>query len=197
MSIESATYINQLDSTKPGATDLKSEGDDHLRLLKAALKATFAAFIGAPVTMTEAQLNSIPSLAPLASPALSGTPTVPTAVAGTSSLQAASTAFVQAAIAAVNAQLPMTLSVDPSLAIAAVAGQHVVCTNAAAVTITLPAAPTAGQTVWVTPGNGRTDNVIARNGNPIMGLAEDMTIDNTNATVELRFLNATLGWRLV
>ena len=36
--------------------------------------------------------------APLASPALTGTPTVPTAILGTSTTQAASTAFVQAAI---------------------------------------------------------------------------------------------------
>lgn len=47
---------------------------------------------------------SIVGYAPLASPALTGTPTVPTATAGTSTTQAASTAFVQAA--AFNTALP-------------------------------------------------------------------------------------------
>jgi hypothetical protein len=103
MTIESATTINELDATKPGSNDLTAEGDDHLRLIKAAIKATFANVTGA-VTMTHTQLNSIPNLATLASPALTGTPTVPTASQSTSTTQAASTQFVQQAIAAVNAQ---------------------------------------------------------------------------------------------
>lgn len=41
MGVETATYVNDLDSALPGATDLRSQGDDHLRLLKAVLKATF------------------------------------------------------------------------------------------------------------------------------------------------------------
>lgn len=41
MGLESATFVSQLVSTNPvGATDLKSQGDDHLRLIKAAIKAT-------------------------------------------------------------------------------------------------------------------------------------------------------------
>lgn len=207
MPVESATYISQLDQTNPDGSAPKAEGDDHLRLLKSTLKATFPAFVGAPVTATEAELSRISGLsgniqaqldskAPLASPALTGSPTAPTAALGTSSTQIASTAFVAAAIASVNSQVGASISIDPSAAISATAGQHIVCTNAGAVTVTLPAAPTQGQMVWVTPGNGRTDNVIARNGQLILGLAEDMTIDNPNITVELRFINSTLGWRL-
>jgi len=41
MTIETATFLAALDSTKPLNTDLVSEGDDHLRLLKAVLQATF------------------------------------------------------------------------------------------------------------------------------------------------------------
>lgn len=78
-----------------------------------------------------------------------------------------------------------------------VANQHLVLTSAALSTATLPAAPTAGDLEWVTVGNGRYDNVIARNGQSIMGLAEDMTINSADATVALRFINTTLGWRLV
>lgn len=80
---------------------------------------------------------------------------------------------------------------------AAVAGNHYVLTNAAASTATLPSAPSAGDLVWVTAGNGRLDNVVARNGQNIMDLAEDMTINNRHATVQLRFVNSTLGWRIV
>lgn len=41
MGLESATYINDLVSSNPAATDLRGQGDDHLRLIKAAVKATF------------------------------------------------------------------------------------------------------------------------------------------------------------
>lgn len=75
--------------------------------------------------------------------------------------------------------------------------QHLVLTNAALSTATLPATPTAGDTCWVTPGNGRTDNVIARNGSNIMGAAADYTIVSANVTVALRYIDATLGWRIV
>ena len=58
MTVETATYINQLDATKPGATDLKSEGDDHLRLVKSTLQATFPNVTGA-VTPTHTELGYV------------------------------------------------------------------------------------------------------------------------------------------
>lgn len=41
MGLESATYVSQLTATNPVATDNVSQGDDHLRLLKSVLQATF------------------------------------------------------------------------------------------------------------------------------------------------------------
>jgi hypothetical protein len=41
MALESATYVGNLVSTNPVGTDGKSQGDDHIRLIKAALQATF------------------------------------------------------------------------------------------------------------------------------------------------------------
>lgn len=41
MSLESATFIQSLVSTNPVASDAVSQGDDHIRLLKSVLKATF------------------------------------------------------------------------------------------------------------------------------------------------------------
>ena len=58
MALESATYINGLDSANPTATDPKNQGDDHIRLLKAAIKATFPNVTGA-VTPTQAELNYV------------------------------------------------------------------------------------------------------------------------------------------
>ena len=77
----------------------------------------------------------------------------------------------------------------------AVARKNYVLKNVAATTLTLPPSPSAGDTVMVTVANGLTTNVIARNGQTIMGVAEDMAIDNASATVELRFVDST--WRLV
>lgn len=41
MTIEAATYLNDLNIALPAAGDAKNEGDDHLRLLKNVLKTTF------------------------------------------------------------------------------------------------------------------------------------------------------------
>lgn len=56
MALESATYLNQLVATNPTGTDQKAQGDDHIRLLKAVLQATFPNINGA-VNPTPAQLN--------------------------------------------------------------------------------------------------------------------------------------------
>lgn len=41
MTIESASFLNDLNSAYPAVGDAITEGDDHLRLIKAAIKATF------------------------------------------------------------------------------------------------------------------------------------------------------------
>lgn len=62
MPLETATYIHQLNAANPLGSDPISAGDDHLRLVKSTVKATFPNITG-PVTMTQDQLNSIPNLA--------------------------------------------------------------------------------------------------------------------------------------
>ena len=63
MALESATYIPELTNTNPvGASDPKSQGDDHLRLIKKVLLNTFGSFVGTAgtpkfVTLTEDQIN--------------------------------------------------------------------------------------------------------------------------------------------
>lgn len=61
MPVENTLYIGGLDPNLPSPTDLHAEGDDHLRLIKRALKATFPN-VNEPVTATAAQLNAgVPS----------------------------------------------------------------------------------------------------------------------------------------
>jgi hypothetical protein len=71
------------------------------------------------------------------------------------------------------------------------------CTvTAAGLTITLPASPAAGWKVAIGVLNF-TDTIINRNSQNIMGLAENMTIDKTNVTVTLQFVDATRGWKII
>ena len=85
------------------------------------------------------------------------------------------------------------VNVTSSTSIAATTGNHYIL-RGGATTVTLPASPAAGNIVWVTVSNGRSDNVIARNGQNIQGLAENMTLDTAYAAVQLRFSDATMGW---
>lgn len=54
--LESATYINGLVATNPTAADPVSQADDHMRLLKSTIKATFPNVSGV-VSPTHTQLN--------------------------------------------------------------------------------------------------------------------------------------------
>lgn len=59
MGLEAATYISDLVATNPvGATDTVAQGDDHLRLLKTVIQATWPAITGA-VLSTHTELNAI------------------------------------------------------------------------------------------------------------------------------------------
>jgi len=60
-------------------------------------------------------------------------------------------------------------------------------------TITLPASPSVGNEVIISVGN-YTNTVVARNGQNIMGLAENMTIDKAYAGLRFIFVDATRGW---
>jgi hypothetical protein len=68
-------------------------------------------------------------------------------------------------------------------------------TTAAEITITLPASPTVGHEVGVAIGGTFTDTIIARNGSRIMGLDEDMTLDRAYISVQLVYVDTTVGWR--
>jgi len=145
MALETGTYISDLVVTNPTSSDPKSQGDDHLRLIKSTVLATFPNINGA-MTSTEEELNildgatlstaelnlldgvtastaelnildgatltvtelnyvdgvtssiqdQIDLKAPLASPALTGAPTAPTAAPGSSGSQIATLDYANA-----------------------------------------------------------------------------------------------------
>ncbi len=70
------------------------------------------------------------------------------------------------------------------------------CTvTASGKTITLPSSPTEGDEVSIGVEDF-TNTVIGRNGSNIMGIAQDMTVNVRNATVDLVYIDSTRGWRI-
>jgi hypothetical protein len=126
MTVETASYISQLDPTYPAAGDPKSEGDNHLRLVKTVLKTQFPNFGTNAITATAAEVNYLVGVtsavqtqintldtgkASKSGATYTGTHdftaaalTVPTQATGDATTKAASTAFVSAT--AFNAALP-------------------------------------------------------------------------------------------
>lgn len=82
MGLESATYINGLVETNPTSSDNANQGDNHLRLIKAAIKATFPNITG-PVTATHTALSA--AYLPLAGGTVSGPITASGGVVGNAS----------------------------------------------------------------------------------------------------------------
>jgi len=71
--------------------------------------------------------------------------------------------------------------------------------TASANSLTLPVAPTYGEEVWFhdVAGMFKTNPLtLVRNGNLIMGLAEDSIVSTNNIRGGAKFYGATIGWRL-
>lgn len=143
--------------------------------------------------------------------------TVPTATAGDATNNAASTAFVAATAfaaalpgqsgnvgkfvytngSAASWRFPYLFPVSVTgTSQTAVAGNSYRLQNVAATTLTLPASPSDGDVVGVYAVNLLQTNVIARNGQSICGLAEDMTIDTPYFPIVLEFRTG-YGWGFV
>jgi hypothetical protein len=58
VALESGTYIDSLVVTNPAATDGLAQADDHMRLIKSTIKASFPSITGA-VTATHTELNTM------------------------------------------------------------------------------------------------------------------------------------------
>ena len=106
--------------------------------------------------------------------------------------------LIKTCLLALQRQLDGEVTTETGTTATAVAGDLVICTNVAAVTLTLPSSPTTGDAVSVLFTNGLTTNVIARGGSNICGLAENMTVnaDTSALVLTLRYSGATEGWVL-
>ena len=135
MGLETGTKLSDLVVTNPTSSDPRSQGDDHLRLIKTVLATTQKKILFDVTT-----------------------------VSGTTGT--------------------------------AVAGYVNVCTNAGAVTMTLPASPEAGDVCGFVFTNGGTTNVLGRNGQPIQTTAADETLSAyvAGTTTIWRYVDATRGW---
>ena len=59
MTVESASYISQLNAAYPTVGDNISEGDDHLRLIKSVLQTQFPNLSTTAINPTAAQMNKL------------------------------------------------------------------------------------------------------------------------------------------
>lgn len=237
MTVETASYISQLDPTYPAAGDPKSEGDNHLRLVKTVLKTQFPNFGTNAITATAAEVNYLVGVTSAVQTQLNtldtgkasksgatytgthdfsgATLTAATPSSGDATTKVATTAFVSAA--AFTSALPgqtgnagkfvTTDGTDASWgSVAGVISEISTNTSAqsgycyvisAALTLTLPATPAAGDWVSIQDSSDSSAVVIGRNSEKIMGLAEDMTVDITSVGMRLVYSGATLGWVIV
>ena len=88
--------------------------------------------------------------------------------------------------------------VTSSLTVTAKNG-YFINTSSAAITATLPASPTLGDFISFIDYSGTFDTnnlTIARNGKPIQGVAEDLTVSVERAGLTLVFTDNTQGWLL-
>jgi hypothetical protein len=83
----------------------------------------------------------------------------------------------------------------------AVSGVGYFCdTTSASFTVTLPATPSSGNVVAVSDYNGTAATnaiTVGRNGSNINGSANDFIISKSNASVQLIYVDATVGWQSV
>jgi hypothetical protein len=67
----------------------------------------------------------------------------------------------------------------------------------ATLTLTLPASPSAGDSVKISNRSGVATAIIDRNSENIMGVASDLTLDKLNAGFELIYSDSAQGWILI
>ena len=92
------------------------------------------------------------------------------------------------------------INVDVSTTYTASASQTLWCnTTSGAFTVTLPASPAKGDTIrFIDVANTFDTNAltVARNGQPIMSAADNLTVSTEGAAFDLIYYDATRGWRI-
>ena len=194
MSLETGSFISDLNASNPTSTDLKSQGDDHIRLLKATVKGTFPNVSGA-VTVTHTELNTVTAKANSASPLFTGLPLAPTAAVSTATTQLATTAFVVSQVAndaptksgsGATGTWPVSITGNAATAtLAANGGVTSVNGSTGAVTISIPtpASPIGVGQSWQRPSRGLGTTYTNSTGRPIQVTASVYAQGSTHAIV--------------
>jgi len=189
MTVETATYIADLNTTYPTGTETNdsAEGDNHIRLIKTVLKATFPNLTGS-VTATQTELNSISGItASVAELNIMDGVTITTSeINRLSGVTSAIQTQINAKMSDMNTTSVQTNHFNVTV------GIHYLLRTNSAKTATMPASPTAGQIVWFTNHSGG-DWTLNRNGKPIMGAAADDTMATDNH-YEYQYIDDTTGW---
>lgn len=90
----------------------------------------------------------------------------------------------------------ITTQITTATSVSTAINNRYIIASTTGATLTLPGTPSLGDTVYFAVANDLANNVIARNGQNIMGVAEDMTINVNDISFSLVFANSTLGWRI-
>lgn len=141
--------------------------------------------------------NALAAKAPMASPALTGVPTAPTPAAGDNSTKLATTAFVQAALGGVRANLSWL--VKNSNYAASPGDQVAADTSEGSFTVTLPSSPGLGayvgicdaQSTWAT--NPLT---VVAPGSNIMGNG-NLVCNVAGGSFGLVYVGGAIGWKII
>ena len=76
----------------------------------------------------------------------------------------------------------------------AITNRLYVFTSSTLKTLTLPASPTNGDSLYISNRSDISTNIVARNNQLIMGLAQDVTLDVAPASFKLTYAAGTQGW---
>ena len=115
MTVETSTYISELNASYPEAGSAFQEGDDHIRKLKANIKATFPNFTAIAITPTSVELNYVDGVtssiqtqldakAPIASPTFTGTVVLPSTTS-IANVSATEIAYLDGVTSAIQTQI--------------------------------------------------------------------------------------------
>lgn len=77
------------------------------------------------------------------------------------------------------------------------ASPFVVYVLTAGLTLTLPSSPTVGDWIKIANFSNTTTCTLARNGNKIMGLSEDLILDDAQASFEIIYASTAYGWVVI
>lgn len=161
MSLETATYINQLDAANPLGSDPIASGDDHIRLLKSTIKATFPNITGV-VSKTHTEINTAVDQAAAALPKAGGTLTGPLVLSGdpSAALNPATKQYTDAGdAAAVASAASSAASLYPTKAGSGATGTWAINISGNAATATSATTATTAANGGVTSVNGATGAV--------------------------------------